>query len=94
MDEIYEMLPSGIFNDINGFNDYVSENGIESIYEMLPEGIFNSQEGFNNYVQKKKDESDSISPKEPPVSAAVRPFYAELLRPSQTPLFHGTDSAP
>ena len=64
MDEIYEMLPSGIFNDINGFNDYVSENGIESIYEMLPEGIFNSQEGFNNYVQKKKDESDSISPKE------------------------------
>ena len=53
MEEIYEMLPEGIFNDFNGFSEYVNQNGIKSVYEMLPEGIFNDEQGFLDYVEKK-----------------------------------------
>ncbi len=53
MEEIYEMLPEGIFNDFNGFSEYVNQNGIKSVYEMLPEGIFNDEQGFLDYAEKK-----------------------------------------
>ena len=65
MDEIYEMLPEGIFNDFNGFSEYVNQNGIQSIYEMLPEGIFNDEKGFIDYASKlklteKKNQVDTL----------------------------------
>ena len=65
MEEIYEMLPEGIFNDYKGFSEYVNSNGIDAVYEMLPEGIFNDKQGFIDYTSslKKKDVSQPTSPK-------------------------------
>ena len=54
MEEIYQILPEGIFNDFNGFSEYVNQNGIQSVYEMLPEGIFNDEKGFMDYASKLK----------------------------------------
>ena len=48
------MLPEGIFNDFNGFSEYVNQNGIQSVYEMLPEGIFNDEKGLMDYASKLK----------------------------------------
>ena len=83
MEEIYDMLPEGIFNDYNGFSEYINQNGIESIYEMLPEGIFNDEQGFLDYASnsgliEKKNQVDTPSSGQEEVTESITETPTEL----------------
>ena len=83
MEEIYDMLPEGIFNDYNGFSEYINQNGIESVYEMLPEGIFNDEQGFLDYASnsgliEKKNQVDTPSSGQEEVTESITETPTEL----------------
>ncbi len=63
--ELFSMIPEGVFEDLEDFQEAIERDGIEEIYPMIPEGVFEDEDQFIAYAapltdpvgQKKKDTS-------------------------------------
>jgi hypothetical protein len=70
LEELYSLIPEGMYSSIEQFQLDLEQEGLESIFELIPEGMYADLEQFtDDFVElKKKDDSQFSSPEEVTVS--------------------------
>jgi len=66
LEELYSLIPEGMYSSLEEFQLDLEQEGLESIFELIPEGMYTDLEEFtNDFVEvKKKDESQPTGEEE------------------------------
>jgi len=53
--ELFSMIPEGVFENVEDFQEAIERDGIEEIYPMIPEGVFEDEDQFITYTASLTD---------------------------------------
>ncbi|HAP69251.1 MAG TPA: hypothetical protein DCR04_05915 [Flavobacteriales bacterium] len=56
LEELYKLIPAGMFTDINQFKETLDEEGLDEVYDLIPKGYFSDvnqfKEMFSSLIQQ------------------------------------------